>query len=358
MRIAVTGSIATDHLMTFPGRFVDQLIAEKLDRISLSFLVEDLEIRRGGVAANIAFGLGVLGLKPLLIGAAGADFGPYREWLTRHGVDCSGVRESARYHTARFVCTTDLDLNQIATFYAGAMAEAGRITLASVRERIGELGLAVVAPNDPIMQAELPPFLTGAKKAGLTANWFQYPAGTTDLSSVATQVAGFKPDAIWSGDQLTDVTNQLKAFAGAGISNSIPIMALGAPGDIAGGRPFMTFTNFQPIDVVANSTSAAKAFKAAVARNLGKSPSKLTFSDQYAAALFYDPVIGLLKAMEQAGSTDPASVAKAMPTTRFTSLNGAQTGWNSAHWLDFPLPVTYYKGGKVVSSASYAGTTS
>ena len=96
VRIAVTGSIATDHLMTFPGRFVDQLIAEKLDRVSLSFLVDDLEIRRGGVAANIAFGLGVLGLCPLLIGAAGADFGPYRDWLTRHGVDCTGVRESTR----------------------------------------------------------------------------------------------------------------------------------------------------------------------------------------------------------------------------------------------------------------------
>ena len=91
MQIAVTGSIATDHLMTFPGRFVDQLIAEKLDRVSLSFLVDDLEIRRGGVAANIAFGLGVLGLRPLLIGAVGADFAPYRDWLTRHGVDCTGV---------------------------------------------------------------------------------------------------------------------------------------------------------------------------------------------------------------------------------------------------------------------------
>src|SRR6516164_463884 len=100
VRIAVTGSIATDHLMTFPGRFVDQLIAEKLDRVSLSFLVDDLEIRRGGVAANIAFGLGVLGLSPLLIGAVGADFGPYRDWLARHGVDGAGVRESIRYHAA------------------------------------------------------------------------------------------------------------------------------------------------------------------------------------------------------------------------------------------------------------------
>src|SRR5512140_3939174 len=94
-RIAVTGSIATDHLMTFPGRFVEQFIPEKMDRVSLSFLVDGLEIRRGGVAANIAFGLGALGLRPLLVGAVGADFAPYRTWLNEHGVDCSAVRESA-----------------------------------------------------------------------------------------------------------------------------------------------------------------------------------------------------------------------------------------------------------------------
>src|SRR5712671_6231463 len=81
VRIAVTGSIATDHLMTFPGRFVEQFIADKMDRVSLSFLVDRLEIRRGGVAANISFGLGVLGLRPLLVGGVGADFADYRRWL-------------------------------------------------------------------------------------------------------------------------------------------------------------------------------------------------------------------------------------------------------------------------------------
>ena len=149
VRIAVTGSIATDHLMTFPGRFVDQLIAEKLDRVSLSFLVEDLEIRRGGVAANIAFGLGVLGLNPLLIGAVGPDFGPYRDWLTAHGVDCAGVRESARHHTARFVCTTDRDGNQIASFYPGAMREDAEISLAPFTGRGDGLDLVLIGASDP-----------------------------------------------------------------------------------------------------------------------------------------------------------------------------------------------------------------
>src|SRR3974377_1905702 len=96
VRIAVTGSIATDHLMTFPGRFTDQLIAEKLDRGLLAFLVDDLAIRRGGVAANIAFGLGVLGLRPLLVGAVGADFSEYRRWLEDHGVRTAGGRGALR----------------------------------------------------------------------------------------------------------------------------------------------------------------------------------------------------------------------------------------------------------------------
>src|ERR1700757_757113 len=90
VRIAVTGSIATDHLMTFPGKFTDQLIADKLDRVSLSFLVDELAIRRGGVAANIAFGLGVLGLRPLLVGGVGTDFEEYRQWLEAHGVSTAG----------------------------------------------------------------------------------------------------------------------------------------------------------------------------------------------------------------------------------------------------------------------------
>jgi len=149
VRIAVTGSIATDHLMTFPGRFSDSLVADKLDKVSLSFLVEDLDIRRGGVAANIAFGMACLGLRPVLVGAVGADFADYRSWLERHGVDTESVHVSDVRHTARFVCTTDLDANQIASFYPGAMSEARDIELGPVVERVGGLDLVVIGANDP-----------------------------------------------------------------------------------------------------------------------------------------------------------------------------------------------------------------
>jgi adenosine kinase len=145
VRIAVTGSIATDHLMAFPGRFAEQLLPDQLAHLSVSFLVTDLDVRRGGVAANISYGMGLLGQRPLLVGAVGADFAEYRAWLERHGVDTSGVRQSELRHTARFVCTTDADLNQIASFYPGAMSEAREIELGP----LGPLDLVVVSPNDP-----------------------------------------------------------------------------------------------------------------------------------------------------------------------------------------------------------------
>ena len=149
MRTAVTGSIATDHLTVFPGRFADQLIPDRLDHVSLSFLVDSLDVRRGGVAANIAFGLGALGLRPLLVGAVGADFGEYEVWLKENGVDTGGVHVSAERQTARFMCTTDRDANQIASFYTGAMAEAREIDLTRLPVAAAELDLVVIAPNDP-----------------------------------------------------------------------------------------------------------------------------------------------------------------------------------------------------------------
>lgn len=149
MRIAVTGSIAIDHLMEYPGRFADRFVADELDNVSLSFLVDHLDIRRGGVAANIAYGLGCLGMRPILVGAVGPDFDEYRTWLERHGVDTKSVHVSRTRQTARFLCTTDRDQKQLATFYAGAMAEARDIRLRDVIDRTGGLDLVVVSPNDP-----------------------------------------------------------------------------------------------------------------------------------------------------------------------------------------------------------------
>jgi len=149
MRQIVTGSIATDHLMVFPGRFNEQLIEGKLDKVSLSFLVDELEIHRGGIAANVSFGMARLGLRPMLVGSVGADFADYREWLEAHDVDTRHVRVSERLHTARFLCTTDADNNQIASFYAGAMNEARHIDLAAILRSEHDVDLVLICPDDP-----------------------------------------------------------------------------------------------------------------------------------------------------------------------------------------------------------------
>lgn len=149
MAVLITGSIATDHLMTFPGRFTDSLVADKLDKVSLSFLVEELEVRRGGVAPNIAFGMGCLGHRPILVGSVGPDFADYESWLQRHGVDTRGVHVSDTHHTARFICTTDSEQNQIASFYPGAMSEARNIELHPVVEAAGSADVVLIGANDP-----------------------------------------------------------------------------------------------------------------------------------------------------------------------------------------------------------------
>jgi adenosine kinase len=147
--IAVTGSIATDHLMRFPGRFSEQLLADHLEKVSLSFLVDDLVVHRGGVAGNMAYAIGVLGGDAVLVGAAGVDFADYRQWLQSRGVNCDHVLLSETSHTARFVCTTDTEMAQIASFYPGAMSEARNISLEDIVSSVGTPELVIVGANDP-----------------------------------------------------------------------------------------------------------------------------------------------------------------------------------------------------------------
>ena len=135
--------------MTFPGKFTDSLVADSLEKVSLSFLVDGLDIRRGGCAANIAFGMGVLGLNPILIAAVGKDWEDYEAWLTRHGVDTSHVLVSETLHTALYMVTTDTELNQIASFFPGAMSEARNIELQPIMDKTGKLDLLVISPDDP-----------------------------------------------------------------------------------------------------------------------------------------------------------------------------------------------------------------
>jgi len=145
MNIIVTGSIAFDYLMSFPGKFTEHFLPEHFERVSLSFLVDSMDKRRGGCAPNIAYTLALLGERPRLMATAGQDFPEYRQWLEQAGVDTSLVTEVPGKFTASFFCSTDTANNQIASFYTGAMAHAPELSFRTV----GGADLAIISPNDP-----------------------------------------------------------------------------------------------------------------------------------------------------------------------------------------------------------------
>jgi len=145
MKIVIAGSIAYDYLMFFPGKFTEHILPEHLQRISLSFLVDTMDKRRGGVAPNIAYTLALLGERPYVMGTVGADFGDYRAWLEEAGVDTSLIKEVSGKFTASFFCNTDLNNNQIASFYSGAMSDAAQLSFNDVKDT----ELAIISPTEP-----------------------------------------------------------------------------------------------------------------------------------------------------------------------------------------------------------------
>jgi adenosine kinase len=145
MSTIVTGSIAYDYLMSFPGKFTEHFLPEHMSRVSLSFLVDTMDKRRGGCAPNIAYTLALLGERPRLMGTAGQDFDEYRRWLEAAGVDTSLVKEVAGKFTASFFCSTDSESNQIASFYTGAMANASELSFRTITD----CRMVIISPNDP-----------------------------------------------------------------------------------------------------------------------------------------------------------------------------------------------------------------
>ena len=148
MQLIVTGSIAFDYLMSFPGRFTEHFLPEHMDRVSLSFLVDSMDKRRGGCAPNIAYTLALLGERPRLMATAGQDFGDYRQWMEAAGIDTSLVRAVDGKFCASFFCSTDQHNNQIASFYTGAMANAAELSFRGL-PGLAPDALVIISPNDP-----------------------------------------------------------------------------------------------------------------------------------------------------------------------------------------------------------------
>jgi adenosine kinase len=183
MRTFVTGSIAYDYIMVFPGRFRDHILADKMHVLSVSFLVDSLVRRRGGTGGNIAYNLALLGEKPVLAGTVGDDFGDYRAWLEDAGVDTRGVKVIGGEHTASCFINTDLQDNQITAFYPGAMAHAASVSLRD----LGATGndLAIVAPNDPKAMAA---YVQECRSAGIPY-----------LYDPSMQIPRLSQDELWAG---------------------------------------------------------------------------------------------------------------------------------------------------------------
>jgi len=147
MTIIVTGSVAYDYLMFFPGRFREHILPEQIHHISLSFLVESMRKQRGGCAPNIAYSLALLGERPTVMATVGQDFGEYRAWLDDAGVDTSAIVEVEGEFTSSFFVNTDQENNQIASFYMGAMGWADRLSFHDLGQ--GDIELAIISPNAP-----------------------------------------------------------------------------------------------------------------------------------------------------------------------------------------------------------------
>ncbi len=147
MSIVVTGSIAYDYIMSFPGYFREHILPEKIESLSVSFLVDSMHKRRGGCAPNIAYSLALLGERPRVMGIVGQDFAEYRAWLEEQGIDTSMIKEIEGEFTASYFVSTDQENNQIASFYTGAMAQAH--TLSFKDQDYSTIKIAIISPNDP-----------------------------------------------------------------------------------------------------------------------------------------------------------------------------------------------------------------
>jgi adenosine kinase len=153
MDIVITGSVAFDYLMRFPGRFRESMLAENLHNISVSFLVDEMSKRWGGIGANIAYNYALLGGRPRLMATVGQDFADYRNHLEKAGVDTSATTVIDHVFTSSFFANTDIENNQIAAFYGGAMSFARNYTLESTLAKLPDY--VVISPNDPVAMQQL-----------------------------------------------------------------------------------------------------------------------------------------------------------------------------------------------------------
>ncbi len=320
MRIVVTGSLAYDYIMNFPGDFKDHVLPDKAHVLTVSFLVDSMRRLRGGVAGNVAYSLALLGERPLVVASAGQDFGEYREWMERQGVDVSGIAEIEDDFTASCFINTDMANNQLVAFYPGAMARAKDLSLVDLG--LGADDLVVISPTDPEAMSRYAdecrsldvPFLFDPGKQTPRLSGEQILAGLDGASvlisndyefAMMAQKTGRSEEELISSTLLTVVTrgkegSTIYANEADGGEVEIPIAPIadvvdptGAGDAYISGLVFGLARGF-PLEVVGRvaALTAAYAIEQRGCQEHGFTPAE--FAERYASAFGHSPEVEAL----------------------------------------------------------------
>ncbi len=262
MRVVVTGSLAYDYIMNFPGLFKDHILPDRVHMLSVSFLVDSMKRMRGGVAGNIAYSLALLGLQPLVVASAGQDFGEYRQWMTSQGVDASGVHEVIGEFTASCFINTDQANNQLVAFYTGAMARSRDLSLLGFGLTANDL--VVISPTDPEAMAR---YVSECREMGVP---FLFDPGKQTPRLTAEQILDGLNGAyaLIGNDYEFAMMAQVTGKSERELIESVPLTVItqGDKGSIVSesrdGTRIDTSVDVAPVDEVRDPTGAGDAYLA------------------------------------------------------------------------------------------------
>ncbi|MCX6014189.1 MAG: carbohydrate kinase family protein [Chloroflexales bacterium] len=262
MRVVVTGSLAYDYIMNFPGLFKDHILPDRVHMLSVSFLVDSMKRMRGGVAGNIAYTMALLGLQPLVVAAAGQDFGEYRQWMNSQGVDASGIHEVIGEFTASCFINTDQANNQLVAFYTGAMARSRDLSLLGFG--LTKNDLVVISPTDPEAMAR---YVHECREMGVP---FLFDPGKQTPRLTAEQILDGLNGAfaLIGNDYEFAMMSQVTGKSERELIESVPLTVItqGEKGSIISeshnGLRIDTSVDVAPVDEVRDPTGAGDAYLA------------------------------------------------------------------------------------------------
>jgi adenosine kinase len=264
MSIVVTGSVAYDYLMSFPGRFREHILPDQIHQLSLSFLVDSMRKERGGCAPNIAYNLALLGERPTVMATVGQDFDEYRVWLERVGVDTSAIVQVEGEFTSSFFVSTDRENNQIASFYVGAMGRADQLSFSDLD--YGAIQVAIIAPNAPTAMVK---YAHECQKLGIP--YIYDPSQQIVRLSSAELLEGIRGAKVLIGNEYEFGLIRTKTGLSDGALRALPEVTIMTRGE-AGSVIYADETSIEvpgvPPEPLAEPTGVGDAYRAGVIKGL------------------------------------------------------------------------------------------